>query len=168
MRTHTFSNGVTVTDYGQVYSPSGKRLKQTTDAHGYKTVAWKSSNYRRHSIPVHQLVATAFIPNEWALFRQQVDHINGYKWDNRATNLRWVDCSMNNKEKFALRVRQGKPRFTDKELAARKKHGVKVQFAGDTWESITDMANFYHISATAIRKALQRGTWCGKPITRVA
>lgn len=49
-----------------------------------------------------------------------------------------------------------------------KRHRVKVVFAGDVWETITDMANFYHITPTAIRKALQRGTWCGKPITRVA
>ena len=168
MRTHTFPNGVTVTDSGLVYGVRGKLLKQTLTPRGYLTVAWHGKNCKRHSIPVHQLVAMAFVDDNLSLFWNQVDHRNGRRTDNRAENLRYVNNSENNKAKFALRVAQGKPKLTEAERAARRKHGVRVAFCGDVWETITDMANFYHITPTAIRKALQRGSWCGKPITRVA
>ena len=47
-----------------------------------------------------------------------------------------------------------------------KRHRVKVVFAGVEWDSITAMAAYYNITPTAIQKALQRGSWYGKPIRR--
>lgn len=54
---------------------------------------------------VHRGVAMAFpeICGEPDLFRNQIDHINGDKHDNRACNLRWVSPSENMKAAVAAR-----------------------------------------------------------------
>lgn len=44
-------------------------------------------------VTIHRLVATAFIPNPDNL--EQVNHKNGVKTDNRASNLEWVSRSEN-------------------------------------------------------------------------
>jgi hypothetical protein len=69
----------------------GRMLSQC-NCMGYKIVGL-SLNGSMKSLRVHRLVAIAFIPNK--LNKPQVNHINGDKFDNAASNLEWNSASEN-------------------------------------------------------------------------
>ena len=69
-----------------------KILRQRPTPQGYQIVhLYKSGTRRAHS--VHRLVATLFVSN-WDQ-KEQVNHIDGDKLNNRAENLEWVTSSEN-------------------------------------------------------------------------
>lgn len=84
-------NTVEVSDLGRVRSwKSGQAriLKAQKDAKGYLRVT--VTNKGKHSTyKVHRLVANAFLPTP-AKEKNQVNHINGDKTNNKSWNLEWV------------------------------------------------------------------------------
>jgi hypothetical protein len=59
---------------------------------GYRSVIFSINGAKTWRM-VHRLVASAFVPN--ADQKEQVNHINGVKTDNRAENLEWVTPAEN-------------------------------------------------------------------------
>lgn len=85
-----------ISDLGRVRSLKyGKTLvlKAYRNRYGYlKVFLWKDG--KRRNIYVHRLVANAFIPNDDES-KNEINHINEDKTDNRAINLEWCDRSYN-------------------------------------------------------------------------
>ena len=80
-----------VTKNGQSFR-KGKILKKTTGKDDYYQVHISTPGLDKN-IPIHKLVAEAFIPNPDNL--PMIDHIDGDKHNNHAWNLRWVDAKTN-------------------------------------------------------------------------
>ena len=90
------SPGYEVSDQGDVFGRKGK-LKPWTINSGYLTFCVRVGGVRSN-ITVHRAVASAFVPNPEG--REQVNHKNGNKLDNRAENLEWVDASGNSRHSY--------------------------------------------------------------------
>lgn len=87
-----------VTDDGRVWSHKRHQwLKPRTDKRGYPFLNLRRPGYRTTQL-VHRLVAAAFIPNPLAL--PQINHIDGCKTHNHATNLEWCTPTHNVKHSY--------------------------------------------------------------------
>ena len=85
-----------VSDLGRVRSrKSGewKVMKGGKNSRGYLNVILRK-NRKIKSITVHRLVANAFIPNNYET-KNEINHKNEIKTDNRVDNLEWCDRSYN-------------------------------------------------------------------------
>ena len=83
-----------VSDLGRVRSNlrDGRILKTQKDKKGYHRLRM-TINRRRYSFKVHRLVAQAFVPNPNN--NPQVNHKDGNKSNNSASNLEWVSNKEN-------------------------------------------------------------------------
>lgn len=68
--------------------------KQSTDKDGYKRVSLYGKKPFMKFVPVHRLVATAFISNPRNY--SQINHKDENKENNAVSNLEWCDCKYNN------------------------------------------------------------------------
>lgn len=74
-----------------VNTDTGRELKQEITHNGYKRVTVCKDNKPKRFL-VHRLVAQYFIPSNG---KPHVNHIDGDKLNNKASNLEWVTCSEN-------------------------------------------------------------------------
>ena len=78
---------------GNKHTFKGKILKQCTDKYGYLRVNLYNNHCHRKFVPVHRLVAEAFIPNPDNL--PQINHKDEDKTNNCVENLEWCDDTYN-------------------------------------------------------------------------
>lgn len=74
----------------------GGLLSPASNGRGYLTVLLSKKGKKRRFY-IHKLVATAFLQNEEHL--PEVDHVNGNRMDNRASNLQWISHVENLRKK---------------------------------------------------------------------
>lgn len=119
-------------------------IMHPNNCRGYKTVCF-CMNGKTNRFRVARLVAEAFIPNPHN--KEQVDHINTIKTDDRVENLRWVTRSEN----------MNNP-ITKTRIAKAKSIGIKAIYSnGETvvYNSILDAAKLIPINRGTIYDSLK-------------
>lgn len=112
--------GYAVTSDGRVFSVAwnwrgyGRReLAQCINQDGYPYVRLQERGGKRRLIPVHRLVADAFLPPRPSL-NHETRHLNGNPRDNRVSNLAWGT----KKENAADKERHGRTSRGERHAAA--------------------------------------------------
>ena len=99
---------------------------------GYYIKCLQRGNTKKY-VTIHRLVATAFIPNPENL--EQVNHKNGVKTDNRASNLEWVSRSENSIHSS----------YTLNNEGGWKKRGVRCIDDGTIYQSVSEAARAHDV-----------------------
>lgn len=134
---------------------AGHILKSHANAKGYLRVTVSRpghprSNRLRH---VANLVAEAFIrPRPLGL---QINHTNGIKTDNRASNLEW--CTGIENVRHAIRTGLSAPMPPGRaRLSADTVRRIRAAYPGETTR---ELARQFHIGKTAAWEIIARHTW---------
>ena len=127
--------GILVRSDGCILRPaSGVHPESWTYGRVRNKKGYLSVKIRNHEYSIHRLVAEAFIPNNNNL--PQIDHINRIVTDNRASNLRWANQSMQSRNRSIhdkLSLQGATHRYEDAKVYAFQKqvrYRVKMQKNG--------------------------------------
>lgn len=133
---------------GSVQLRNGVMLKQTESNAGYLRVCLRNGGSEKNA-SVHRLVAAAFVPNEHG--KEQVNHKDGDKHNNNASNLEWASP----KENISHAIRLGLIEKKDmRKICEGNKKGVVVD-GKYTFESVKEAAAFIGCEPTAVSSVLR-------------
>lgn len=150
-----------ISNYGRVISLYFNKTKEIapfeqSGKRKYQRVKL-SINKKRYVHLVHRLVAETFIPN--TEYKPEVNHINGIKNDNRASNLEWVTRGENLKHAYSTGLREivrgeNHPKSKLTERVVRKtKEMIR------SGHSIVSIAKHFDVSIDALYKVKSGNTW---------
>jgi hypothetical protein len=126
-------------------------FKQRKDKDGYLDVGIRDNNGKRKYIRVHRLVAITFLPNHNNF--PVVNHKNGIKDDNRASNLEWCTISYNTKHAFEKLGRKGHNGGMNKKVLKLDRHTLEV--VGE-YESLKEASLSIGVNQINITKCIER------------
>ena len=124
---YSWGNGKSFTSNGKL-----KYIKQSLKTNGYFQVKLFKDGVRKYYI-VHRLVAKTFVPNPDN--KPEVNHIDGNKQNNHASNLEWVTSRENQLHAFQLGLQKA-PRGKDSNCSIPINQYQKDGTFVKTWESI--------------------------------
>jgi hypothetical protein len=104
MEYNYFSNTYQVSEDGVVTSHLGRVLSHQVDTKGYHRVVLQSGRKHRLHTGVHRLVALCHIPNPDN--KPEVNHRDGNKSNNHASNLEWCTPAENVEHSIKLGLAQ--------------------------------------------------------------
>lgn len=123
-----------------------KLLRVNVKKSGYVNVVLTKNN-KKKTFRLHRLVAKAFIPNPQN--KPQVNHKNGIKTDNTASNLEWATSSENVRHKYNVLGYNNKP--------VNPKPVICID-TGDIYGSIKEAERIYGKNYGAIQHAVNGKT----------
>ena len=137
-----YENTYQISDNGEVRNIKTKRiLKKYLNKYGYYQVTLCKNNKAR-LFRVHRLVAMTFIPNKEN--KEQVNHIDGNKLNNKVDNLEWCSSSENIKHAFKNGLKyslRGKNNILSKRTYQYDKEYNLLK----VWDSIADITRELNI-----------------------
>lgn len=150
-----------INEKGEVRNDVTGHIKKLTEnkANGY-LVCDLYANNRSQKVPVHRLVAEAFIPNPHN--KPTVDHKDGNRKNNAISNLRWATYSEQNSRFETCGVRSQRVKATHY-VEHRKKRGGGHEAWGNVdkilyFDRITDCADYFACDLGNISLRLKEGT----------
>ena len=148
-------SGYTVSDTGEIWSRRGRLVKQQISNVGYLRVElWRDGIGRKYS--VHRLVAEAFVLNPDG--HTEVNHLDGDKTNNHASNLEWTTRSGNQKHAYRLGLQIGYKKSTPlseahkRALCGSRWRGTRRQYVagGMTFGSPEEAARYHGVNRQTV------------------
>lgn len=133
-----------VNENGEIRNDVTGKLKSPyiCKSNGYYYVdLWKNNHSKK--IPLHRIIAEAFIPNPEN--KPTIDHADGNRTNNSISNLRWATYSEQNSRFSTYGVRSTK-------ISAEKDSGEKMYF-----NQISEAAEYFNCSIANISHMLKKG-----------
>lgn len=155
------NNNYSINETGEVRNDKTGHIKQpfTNKQNGYLIVDLYKNN-KSEKVPIHRLVAEAFIPNPEN--KLTVDHIDGNRKNNSIDNLRWATYSENNSRFETTGVRSETITVTRYAEERNKRGGGHLAWLDviDTmeFESISETAKYFDCTVSNISLMLEKGT----------
>ena len=155
-----FSN-YSINDSGEIRNDSTGAVKNAyvNKTNGYAYVDLWEKN-KAHKLPVHRLLAEAFIPNPEN--KPTVDHKDGNRLNNSLDNLRWATYSEQNSRFQTSGVRSERVKVIHYiELRKKRGGGHEAWLDPDEvlyFDRITDAANYFGLTLGSISLLLKNGT----------
>lgn len=149
-----------VNEKGEVRNDRTGRLKSPflNKANKYFTVDLYGGN-KSQKVPVHRLVAEAFIPNPEG--KPTVDHIDGNRQNNDVSNLRWATYSENNSRFDTVGVRSERIIVTHYVERRKKRGGGHEAWIGSDnvmrFDRIKDAADYFGCTQGNLTLMLKSG-----------
>lgn len=138
-------------DDGAVFNNKTQRfIRPQSNGRYYKVTL--SINGKEHQYLVHRLVANAFIPNPEN--KPEVNHINGDRLDNRASNLEWVTAKENQIHSVKTNLRKHGTELWNGKFT--KEQVLEIIIRKHSGESCKKLGKEFGVNATTI-SAISRG-----------
>jgi hypothetical protein len=131
-------------------------MKQMVKNNGYLSVSFRDGNNIVRPVLVHRLVAMCFCSG-WKP-ELQVNHIDGNKKNNHATNLEWVTPKVNTRHALDTGLYNAKGekhwgcRFTEKDI-------YEIRELSKSGLSSNEVAIVYGVTRQYIRRIVRKELW---------
>lgn len=149
-----YGTGYEASSFGRIRS-SRKVMKPAVINSGHRQVNLTDWPNHKHFL-IHRLVAAAFLPNPEG--KSDVNHIDGNKANNRASNLEWMSNGDNQRHSVSAGIRRlgathHKSKLTDDDVLSIRRE------VRDSTATVPELARRFMISTVQVRNIVQRKSW---------